>query len=113
MKVHYKQGELRPDQALLCVTHSDRVTSPKDCWLNYLEQRCASPDRLATLPPFKSLPHASLQSPYHGQVTLWEFVEGDWRRPSACSLLAPGLQATARALAHRRLWVLGVERLEV
>jgi hypothetical protein len=111
MKIQYKLGEL-PDRPLLCVTHSDRVTVPEQCSLNYLERRYASPDRLAALPPFESLIDASHYSPYHGHVTLWDFVEGDWRRPMLFACLRPDFKPQ-HALWHAgRLWILGVERLE-
>ena len=113
MKIPYKQGELRPNRPVLCVTHSDRTNVPGECSLNYLEQRYARTDRLAALPPFKSLPHADNYSPYHGQVTLWEFLEGDWRRPVLVACLHPEFKPQ-HALWHAgRLWVLGVDRFEV
>ncbi len=42
-------------QSLLMLTHSNRRTLLKDCSLNYLTQRYASPDRLKNLPPFETL----------------------------------------------------------
>ena len=106
-----RRAASRPAAAVCHPFRSDECSG--ECSLNYLEQRYARADRLAALPPFESLPHASLQSPYHGQVTLWEFVEGDWRRPVLVACLRPDFKPQ-HALWHAgRLWVLGVDRLEV
>lgn len=98
--------------ALLCVTHSDRAYSMKECDLNYLEGRWSQPDRLPPQIPFENLRHATESSRYYGEVTVWRL--GRDFKPELLLHFRPDGYKPQHAIWHNQhLWVLGTEILEV
>lgn len=101
-------------QKLLCVTHTERPVELDRCNLNFLTRRYTDPNRLPPTVPFESLTPSSNHSPYLGDVTVWEFVGGDLRTPRLLAHLHPEDYKPQFALWFKqRLWILGVEILEV
>jgi hypothetical protein len=99
---------------LLCVTHSDRPTEPEHCSLNFLETRYSNHDRLPAKVPFESFPHVSTQQPYKGGVTIWDVQEPPYRNPRLIAALRAEEYKPQHALwYHDKLWILGVDRLEI
>lgn len=114
MKVCFKQSALDLDRRLLCVTHTDRPVDFERCRRQALQDRFGRSGRLPPQEPFASLKPSLNYSPFLGEITLWEFEGGDLSRPSLQAHLRPDWYMPKSALVHAgRLWVLGVETLEV
>jgi len=114
MKVHHRERAERWTGRLLCITHTERPVDVERCGLNFLTQRYADPHRLNAPAPFEQLTPSILHSPYRGALSVWSFADGDWSRPELLAHLEPEGYKPQDALWHRgRLWVLGVECLEV
>ena len=114
MKIHHRERPDRWTGRLLCVTHTERPVEVERCSLNFLTRRYADPARLRAVVPFEQLTPSSQHSPYGGGITVWSFADDDWRRPELLAHLEPEGYKPQHALWHRgRLWVLGVECLEV
>jgi len=115
MRIEYLKSNDRWEGNLLCVTHSDRPTEPAYCALNYLEKRYDIPERLPARVAFESLPHVSTQQPYKGTITVWQFRGQNYlQQPELLALLRPEDYKPQHAMWYQnKLWVLGVDRLEV
>lgn len=112
LDVRYRRRWASWDQALLCVTHSDRRYTATDGDINYLHRRWNRPDRLPPRVRFEDLPHASTASPHHGSFTLWSLRRAD--RPKLLLHARPrGYKPQHVIWYRRRLWVLGTECLDV
>lgn len=84
------------------------------CNLNFLELRFSRPDRLPPPKPFETLTPSSYHSAYLGDVTIWEFMDGDFGKPRLLAHLRPMDYKPQFAIWYKgRLWVLGPELLEV
>lgn len=116
IKVHYKRHCIDWNQKLLCVTHTDRPVQPDRCDLNFLEQRYSDPDRFPPTEPFETLLPSFQYSgmEYSGTVTVWEFIKGDFRKPRLLAYIRPTDYKPQFAIWYKqRLWILGLEILEV
>jgi hypothetical protein len=114
VKIEYRRrgGDWR--QKLFCVTHTERPVEQNLCNLNFLELRYADPNRLPPAEPFEALLPSLSHSPYKGVVTIWEFVRGDVRKPRLLAHIRPMDYKPQFAIWYKqRLWILGIEVLEV
>lgn len=97
---------------LLCVTHSQRAVDLARCSREFLVERYSRPDRLPPATPFESLRPSIDHSPFKGDVTVWRL--DDPRRPALLAHLRPEAYKPQHAIwSGGRLWVLGVESLEI
>lgn len=96
----------------MCITHSDRPHESDKCDLNYLESRYSRADRLPPSEAFSSLAPSVNYSPYGGQVTLHD-VSGGWGQSKLVCELRPEWKPQHAMWHDDRLWVLGVESLDV
>jgi hypothetical protein len=100
------------DAPLLCVTHSARAVDLARCSREFLIERYRRPDRLPPATPFEQLTPSIDHSPFKGDVTVWSLRRLD--RPELLAHLRPNAYKPQHAIwLNRRLWVLGVESLEV
>jgi len=114
MKKIYKRKWSRWDQELLCVTHTDRPVELDQCNLNYLELRYSVQNRLPPIKPFETLSPAWEHSPYKGEVTIWEFQNNNFQKPRLLMNIRPKNFKPQFAIWYKqRLWILGVDVLEV
>lgn len=114
MRIVYRQSEEPLSGDLLVVTHSDRRVELDRCGLNDLVRRYAKPGRLPAKTPFHELKPSIKASPHLGQVTIWRFEEGDFRRPRLVAHLHPESYKPQHAIwRDGRLWIIGVENVEV
>ena len=100
-------------QKLLCITHSDRPTEDGRANLNFLETRFQKPNRLPPKCDFNTLTPISEHQTYHGSVTIWYFSEGDYSKPRLLLFLRPDYKPQHAIWYQEKLWILGVDRLEV
>lgn len=114
MRIEFLKRRSQWPRKVFCITHSDRPTEPERCSLNFLETRFNKPDRLPAKVAFESLPHVSTQQPFKGAVTVWDFGERKYDKPSLLAVLRPEEYKPQHALWYlNRLWILGVDRLEI
>lgn len=106
-------GSLDRDAPLFLVTHTERITDLDRCSLNFLEKRYERPNGIEALKPFESLPPLSSNTPYKGSVSVWAFRDRDWSRPEHVATLRPDYKPQHAIWYGGRVWVLGVDRLEV
>ncbi len=100
------------DAPLLCVTHSQRAVDLARCSRDFLIERYRRPDRLPPATPFDELRPSIDHSPFKGDVTVWSLQRLD--RPQLLAHLRPDAYKPQHAIWHEgRLWVLGVETLQV
>lgn len=114
MKINFNRLKHNHGGKLLCVTHTDRPVDLERCNLEFLRGRYASPKRLPPAEPFQSLTPAAQHTPYFGEVTVWEFKNGNFETPELLAQFRPKTYKPQSVIWHReRLWVLGVSVLEV
>src|SRR3954451_10079804 len=104
---------LRADQKYLCITHSDRPASLDKCDLNYLELRYSRADRLPPAIPFGDLAPSAAHSPFGGEITICRIDFVDQRHELVGRLRPEGYKPQHATWHAGRLWVLGVEHLEI
>ncbi len=99
---------------MLCVSHSDRPIEFERCRRDFLAEHYNVPDRLPPAEPFEKLKPFIELSPFVGDITLWQFENGDLSRPVFRQHLRPEWYKPQFALWHaQQLWVLGIDTLEV
>jgi hypothetical protein len=116
MKIIYRRRGASWRNKLLCVTHTERPVDRQRCSLNFLEKRYASPQRLPPRLPFDELLPAWRHSTHTGDATVWDFPGDDFTRPRLLAHLhptEPGHKLQDVLWHQGRLWVLGVDRLDV
>jgi hypothetical protein len=97
----------------LCITHSDRPASLDKCDLNYLEMRYSRADRLPPIILFEDLAPSTAHSPFHGEITIHRIDPEDCSHQLTARLRPEGYKPQHATWYEGRLWVLGVERLEI
>ncbi len=114
MKIYYNKQRTNSRQKLLCVTHTERPVDLDRCNINFLTKRFSDSTRLPPPVPFESLTPSSNHTPYLGDITIWEFVGDDFRTPRLLAHMNPKEYKPQFALWYKqRLWVLGVEIIEI
>lgn len=114
MKVIFRREGANWNQDLLCVSHTDRALHQARANLNFLEMRYAKPDRLPPKEPFESLTPSIKHSPYLGACTVWEFEGGSVLKSRLLAHFHPETYKPQQVIWHKqRLWVLGIECLEI
>ncbi|MBV9522408.1 MAG: hypothetical protein JO010_06430 [Alphaproteobacteria bacterium] len=109
-----KLGHIELQRRYLCITHSDRPASLDKCDLNYLELRYSRPGRLPPQEPFEALKPSKTYSPYAGEITLHDLGEDGRGAPRLVAKMRPeGYKPQHAAWHGGRLWVVGVEHVEV
>jgi hypothetical protein len=81
-----------------------------------LEKRFVHPNRLPPAEPFDNLWSSSYFSPYLGHVTIWGFRNGNFAKPILLAHLCPnrdGYKPQFATWYSNRLWILGIEGIEV
>lgn len=104
---------LQTDQKYLCITHSDRPASLDKCDLNYLELRYSRTDRLPPAIPFEDLARSTTHSPFSGEITVYRIDHADQSYTFVARFRPEGYKPQHAIWHAGRLWVLGVEHLEV
>ncbi len=114
MELIYRREGANWNQNLLCVSHTDRALHQERANLNFLELRYTNPNRLPPKEPFESLTPSIEHSPYLGAVSIWEFDGGSVQKPRLLAHFRPDRYKPQHVIWHKqRLWVLGIECLEV
>lgn len=115
MKILYQSPELDFKKKKLCLTHTDRPVDFERCSREFLVKRYRDPLRLPPQEDFYGLKSILGLSPYAGEITIWSFEENDLRK--RCELMAhlrPENYRPQHVLWYQgKLWVLGVEILEI
>ena len=114
MRILYRRRMASWNYPLLCITHTDRPVDLKRCSLNFLELRYSAVNRLPPAEPFEALTPSREHSPHLGSITIWRFMDSHFGRPQLLAHLRPEEYKPQFAIWYRqRLWVLGVQELEV
>ena len=114
LEISYLRKSADWNQKLMCITHTDRPVEKDQCDRNFLELRYSKPDRLPPAKPFKALTPSRENSPYLGNVTVWEFQKNNFQKPQLLAYMRPKRYKPQFAMWHKqRLWILGLEVLEI
>lgn len=113
MRVIYRHKQANWNQKLLCVAHTSREFNPALCTLNAVDERLKKPERLNNKQPFESLSHIKTQRPYDGNITIWDFPNGDLRSPHLIAQIRPDSKPQYASWYQHKLWILCDDVLEV
>jgi hypothetical protein len=105
---------LQDDRRYFCIVHSDRPAQLDQCDLNYLERRYSRPDRLPPRETFETLPAAATFTSFGGEITIHDLGESRFEPPRLVARMRPDQYKPQHAIWRAgRLWVVGVDRIEI
>ncbi len=113
MRIIYRHKNVDWNQKLLCVAHTSREFNAALCTLNSIDERLKNLDRLSKKPSFESLSHIKTQRPYDGDITIWDFPNGNFLSPRLIAQIRPDSKPQYAIWYKHKLWILCDDVLEV